>query len=417
LRFSLIVPARHEDIVLAGTLDTLAAQNHDNFEILCVVGHDDPGTTAVAEEAARRHPDLIRVVVDHSVPKSKPAALNTTLPFCTGDVVGVFDAEDEVAVDLLSAIEWVFNRDHADVVQGGGQLMNVHSSWWSLRNCMEYFFWFRSRLHFHADRDFIPLGGNTVFVRTELIRAVGGWDADCLAEDCDLGVRLSRRGAWVSVAYEPSLVTREETPPDITSLVKQRTRWNQGFMQVLRKKDWAHLPTMRQRLLARYTLWTPLIQAVTGLIVPISLALIVFADASVAITLFAFVPLLMVLASVAIETAALSEFGRSYGIRIRMRDYVRLVLGTFPYQWLLAAAAMRAVWRELRQERGWEKTAHLGAHRPAVVDITEPVPTAATAGSMLTSDPRHETDVPAVVDLRDVRPDVTAGNRREEGTP
>jgi hypothetical protein len=39
--------------------------------------------------------------------------------------------------------------------------MNVRSSWWSLRNCVEYYFWFRSRLHFHADQRFIPLGGNT----------------------------------------------------------------------------------------------------------------------------------------------------------------------------------------------------------------------------------------------------------------
>jgi len=40
-----------------------------------------------------------------------------------------------------------------------------------------------------------------------------------------------------------------------------------------------------------------------------------------------------------------------------------LVLGTFPYNLVLSAAAVRAVWRELRGERGWEKTAHVGAHR------------------------------------------------------
>jgi glycosyltransferase XagB len=399
LRFSLIVPARHEDVVLAATLDTLAAQKHDDFEIFCVVGDDDPGTTAVAEAAAARHPGIVHVVVDHTVPKSKPAALNTTLPHCTGDVIGVFDAEDEVAVDLLSAIEWVFNRDHADVVQGGVQLMNIHSSWWSLRNCLEYFFWFRSRLHFHADRDFIPLGGNTVFVRADLLRGVGGWDSHCLAEDCDLGVRLSARGAWVSVAYEPTLVTREETPPTIKALVKQRTRWNQGFMQVQAKGEWRQLPSLRQRLLARYTLLTPTIQAITGLIVPVSLALILFAEASVLVTLFAFVPLFMVLAAVSIEAAALQEFGREYGLKVRVRDYVRLILGTFPYQWLLAAAALRAVWRELRKERGWEKTEHLGAHRPATVDVSSGSG-ATRHHALLTTEPRPDVDE-SVIDLRD----------------
>jgi cellulose synthase/poly-beta-1,6-N-acetylglucosamine synthase-like glycosyltransferase len=372
LRFSILVPARHEDQVLAGTLDGLAALDHPHVEVLCIVGHDDPDTAAVARAAAERHPGVVRVVVDHSWPKNKPKALNTALPECTGDVVGVFDAEDEVAPGLLRAIETTFHTDRADVVQGGVQLMNVRSSWWSLRNCMEYFFWFRSRLHFHADRDFIPLGGNTVFVRTELLRAVDGWDAECLAEDCELGVRLSSLGAWVSVAYEPALATREETPGSIASLVKQRTRWNQGFLQVLRKGEWRGLPTARQRLLARYTLLTPLIQAVTGLIVPVSLLLILFAHTPAVITLIGFVPLMLVIASVSVEVVALHEFGREYGVRIGPRQYLGLVLGTMPYQWLLAFAAVRAVVRERRGETGWEKTAHVGAHRDPA-PVTAPV--------------------------------------------
>ncbi|MGN6242225.1 MAG: glycosyltransferase [Motilibacteraceae bacterium] len=386
LRFSLIVPARHEDAVLGHTLDGLAAFDHDDVEILAVVGHDDEGTAAVAHDAARRHPGLVRVVVDHSWPKNKPKALNTALTECTGDVVGVFDAEDEVAPGLLRAIEATFHDERADVVQGGVQLVNADSSWWSLRNCLEYFFWFRSRLHYHADRDFIPLGGNTVFVRTELLRAVGGWDPECLAEDCELGVRLSTLGAWVSVAYEPALATREETPGSVAALVKQRTRWNQGFLQVLRKGQWRELPTARQRLLARYTLTTPFLQALTGLLVPLSLALMVLAKTPSPVTLVAFVPLLLVLAAVAVEAVGLHEFAREFGVPVRLRHYLWLVLGTLPYQWLLAAAAVRAVWRESTGQRGWEKTAHAGTHRPAA-RVPQP------AGASI--------DLTATVDLRD----------------
>ncbi|MGZ6793421.1 MAG: glycosyltransferase, partial [Mycobacteriales bacterium] len=212
---------------------------------------------------------------------------------------------------------------------------------------------------------FIPLGGNTVFVRTELLRAVDGWDASCLAEDCELGVRLSALGAWVSVAYEPSLATREETPGSIRALVKQRTRWNQGFLQVLRKGVWKALPTRRQRLLARYTLVTPFLQALTGLLVPLSLVLMLTASTPALVTLVGFVPLFLVIAAAVIEAVALHEFGRDYDVPVRARDHVLLILGTVPYQWLLAAAAVRAVWRELRDERGWEKTAHTGAHTAA----------------------------------------------------
>ena len=363
--FSLIVPARHEEAVLGATLERLAGSHHPHFEVLAVVGDDDPDTRAVAEQAATRHPGRIRVLVDHSQPKNKPKALNTALSACAGTVTAVFDAEDEVHPELLRHVDARFVDTDADVVQGGVQLMNYRSSWYALRNVLEYYFWFRSRLHFHAQQHFIPLGGNTVFIRTDRLREVGGWDPECLAEDCEIGVRLSSRGAKVAVAYDPDLVTREETPGSVGELFKQRTRWNQGFLQVLRKGEWRRLPTVRQRLLARYTLAMPFLQVFTGVLIPVSLATMILLNLPVLAALITFVPLVPTLATLAVEAAGLGEFCRSYGHRARLLDHLRLLVGTFPYHLLLGAAALRAVLRERRGERGWEKTAHVGAHRTA----------------------------------------------------
>jgi cellulose synthase/poly-beta-1,6-N-acetylglucosamine synthase-like glycosyltransferase len=361
--FSLLVPARHEQDVLGDTIDALARLDHPDYEVIVIIGHDDPQTEFVARAAAARYPRLVRVVVDRNAPKNKPQALNTALPACRGDIVGVFDAEDEVHPGLLRLVEARFEESGADVVQAGVQLMNVQTNWWSVRNCLEYYFWFRSRLHFHAEKRFIPLGGNTVFTRTELLREVHGWDPDCLAEDCEIGVRLSTRGAVVAVAYDPQAVTREETPGSIRALVKQRTRWDQGFLQVLRKGEWRRLPSRRQRWLARYTLAMPLLQAATGVLMPLSLASMLLLKVPVQTALVTFLPLAPTLVTMAVESAALGEFGREFGIRIRFRDHARLLLGTLPYQLLLAAAAVRSVWREIRGRGGWEKTAHTNAHR------------------------------------------------------
>jgi cellulose synthase/poly-beta-1,6-N-acetylglucosamine synthase-like glycosyltransferase len=182
--FSLIVPARHEQAVLEATLTRLVRSGHPAFEVLVVVGTDDPETREAAERMAHRHPELIKVILDDSWPKSKPKALNAALPYCTGTVTGVFDAEDDVHPALLRRVDHYFQRTDADVVQAGVQLMNFHSSWLTVRNVLEYYFWFRSRLHLHARQRFIPLGGNTVFIRTDVLRTVSGWDPECLAEDC-----------------------------------------------------------------------------------------------------------------------------------------------------------------------------------------------------------------------------------------
>ncbi|ARZ70199.1 glycosyl transferase [Streptomyces albireticuli] len=362
LSFSLLVPARHEQAVLEHTVRRLLRSTHARFEILVVVGHDDPGTAEVAERVAASAPNRVRVITDTHAAKNKPKALNTALPHCLGDVVGVFDAEDQVHPALLTHVDHAFRSTGADVVQGGVQLINFHSSWYSLRNCLEYFFWFRSRLHLHAAKGFIPLGGNTVFVRTDVLREAGGWDPDCLAEDCDLGVRLSSRGKRVVVAYDAEMVTREETPGSLMSLLKQRTRWNQGFIQVYRKRDWHRLPTVGQRMLARYTLMTPFFQAFTGLVIPLNVLVTLLLHVPVHIAVLTFLPAVTAFITFVFEVVGLHDFGKQYGFRVRLVHYLKLIAGGPFYQFLLAGAAVRAVWREQRGRNEWELTQHVGAH-------------------------------------------------------
>jgi cellulose synthase/poly-beta-1,6-N-acetylglucosamine synthase-like glycosyltransferase len=372
ITFSLLVPARHEQAVLERTVARLLESSHDGYEVIIIVGHDDPDTAAVAHRVAETAPGRILVVTDTNESKNKPRALNSALPYCRGDVVGVFDAEDEVHPSLLEHVDHAFRATGADVVQGGVQLINFQSSWYSLHNCLEYFFWFRSRLHLHAGKGFIPLGGNTVFIKTDVLRRANGWDGTCLAEDCDLGVRLSSRGAKVVVAYDSAIVTKEETPGSLTSLIKQRTRWNQGFLQVYRKGEWRRLPGFGQRMLARYTLTGPFMQAFSGVAIPFGVGVALWTSLPVLVALLTFVPVLPMATNLVFQLVGLHDFGKQYGLRIRWYHYAKLVLGALPYGLLLAVAALRAVWREYTGKRNWELTSHVGAHLTA--PVVESVP-------------------------------------------
>ncbi len=378
--FSLIVPARHEENVLAATLSRLIQTDHPDFEVIVVVGHDDEATAAVAQRFAAAHRDLVKVVVDHSWPKNKPKALNTALPYCRGEIVGVFDAEDDVHPALVRRVDQCLQRTGADVVQAGVQLTNLHSSWFSLRNALEYYFWFRSRLQFHARVGFIPLGGNTVFMRTEVLRQVGGWDEECLAEDCEIGVRLSSMGAKTVVFYEPELVTREETPPTLRAFVRQRTRWNQGYLQTLSRGYWRNLP-QTQRALGVYTLAMPYLLALAWLMIPTAIGTAIAVTAPVPLTMLLFLPIVPMLVVLAVETAGLGDLCRSFGERASVRDYARLVIGLPVYQVVLAFAAVRAVIREAVGARGWEKTAHFGLHRAHADRVPEPAYQLAAVGT------------------------------------
>jgi len=360
--FSIIVPCRHEpESVMTATIESLLAQRVDDLQIVISVGHDDPDTVAIARRLADAHPDRVVVSVDYALVKNKPRQLNTALAVCTGEVVGVFDAESIAAPGLLASVDAVFDEG-VDAVQGAVHLMNYRSRWFTLRNCLEYFVWFRSRLHAHARRRFVTLGGNTVFLSRALLTEIGGWDADCLAEDCDLGVRLSTRRRRIRVAYAPDLVTREEAPETLHALIKQRTRWALGFMQVLRKGEWKQLPTRGERLNAWWTLTQQHWMALAGLCMPVAVAVALVAKLPTPITLLTFIPLVFVVMTVVLECCMLAEFGREQNVPIGLRDVAVLIVSTPLYQVVLAVAAIRAFVKLYTGDLRWEKTAHTGAH-------------------------------------------------------
>ncbi len=361
--FSLIMPCRNErEEVMRATLAALLAQTHSRKEIIISVGHDDTETVEVAHRLAREFPEFVRVSVDVSERKNKPRQLNKALSMCRNSVVGVFDAESIAAEELLAHIDSVFTTKNADVVQGAVQLINYKDTWYSLRNCLEYFTWFRSRLHAHSRQGFIPLGGNTVFIKRELLTAVGGWDGSCLAEDCDLGVRLSTLRRKIVVAYSPQLVTREETPDSLSGLIRQRTRWSLGFMQVFAKGDWKALPSRRMRTIAWWTLMQQHFMALAGVCIPIAIAAAIWGNFPLVVTLITFLPLIPTLVTVAFDVCMLHEFGRDHKFAISWYDYFRLIVGTPLYQMVLAFAALRALFKFGRRDFAWEKTDHSGSH-------------------------------------------------------
>jgi cellulose synthase/poly-beta-1,6-N-acetylglucosamine synthase-like glycosyltransferase len=366
--FSIIVPALDEAAVLEETLRRLAAQTHPNVEIVVTLIKGDDETILAARRARKAHPHRIRIVVKRYRRSSKPRQLNTALAVCSGEYVGVVDAEDDVDPDLLLHVEALLAREHADVVQGGVQLMNLGHKlrdWYCVHNVLEYYFWFPSRLPFQVRQGFVPLGGNTVFIHRDLLVAAGGWP-DNLTEDCALGVQLCTEfGAKVVAAYDPRLVTREETPGTIRGLRKQRTRWSQGFLSVLMQGQWRQLPTFGQRVMAFYILAMPFLQAASAVMLPVSVITAVFVKAPVVLVLLTFAPFVPILLTVVLRLVGLVEFGRVFDQRVRWRHFAFLVAGAGLYQVVLMWAAAVAVRRYVTAQFDWDKTGHSGQHRVA----------------------------------------------------
>lgn len=369
LSFTILLPARHEEEVYRLTIQKIYDLNYPKelMQIVAICREDDRGTIAEALAAINElHTSKIQLLIFNDEPINKPHGLNLALQIAQGDVVTIFDAEDEPHPDILNIVNTCMVNEDVDVVQSGVQLMNHNTRWYCFLNVLEYFFWFKSSMHFFARIGMIPLGGNTVFVRRKLLTRLGGWDERCLTEDADLGIRLSLAGARVRIIYDDEYVTREETPHTIAQFIKQRTRWNQGFIQILFKGEWTQLEKFSQRLLALYVLILPEVQALFALLIPISLVMFFVVKFPLWLAMFTFLPLYCLVLTIFIDLAGLREFLKAHKRRWRWSEAIITALAFFPYQWILGIGALRAVYRYIWGMSNWEKTRHLGQHRDLV---------------------------------------------------
>ena len=369
--FTILLPARHEEDVYRETIQKVYDLNYPKhlIQILAVCREDDPGTIAEARAKIEelRSPN-VQLVIFNDKPINKPHGLNLGLRVAKGDIVTIFDAEDEPHPDILNIINTTYLNENVDVVQSGVQLMNHNTKWFCFLNVLEYFYWFKSSLHFFAKVGMTPLGGNTVFVRRALMEQLGGWDETCLTEDADLGIRLCLSKARVRIIYDDEFVTREETPHTIEQFIKQRTRWNQGFIQILFRGKWRQLKRLNQRMLALYVLILPEVQAFFSLLVPVSLAMMFLSlftpvKLPVWMAMISFAPLYCLLLTMCIDLVGLHEFVKVHKRKWRLREAITLVVAFLPYQFLLGIGSIRAVYRYLKGASNWEKTAHIGQHR------------------------------------------------------
>jgi len=364
--FSALIPARFEENVIEDTIKAIDGIDYPQNlkEIIVLCRYDDEKTIIkVKNTIDQLNNPSVCLVEFYDGPINKPHALNIGLKQAVNDFIVVFDAEDQPHSQLYRQINDVILKQKAEVVQAGVQLMNVSSRWFSVFNVLEYFFWFKSILHFFARQGIIPLGGNSVFIRKTLLEKIQGWDESCLTEDADIGLRLSKIKAKVSVFYQEKFVTQEETPLTISGFIKQRTRWNLGFLQILAKEDWRSFPSLSQSILALYILLLPSFLVFTLLYIPFSLMSVLTFKVPVGFALGTFLPLLILGLQMTLYLIGFLEFKRAYQIKTSLLFPLRILLLYFPYQSLLFVSTIRASWRLVKGNLTWEKTHHMNAHR------------------------------------------------------
>nr|MBA3325947.1 glycosyltransferase [Paracoccaceae bacterium] len=228
---SVLVPLKGEAAVAGQLLAAMARMEYPAplLDIKLVLEAGDHATFA-AIKAAGLPPTVEVVIVPPGSIQTKPRAMNYALPFCRGEIVGVYDAEDLPDPGQIRAVVQHLMEAAPEVacVQGYLDFYNTDRNWLSRCFTIEYAVWFRVLLHGVQRLGLpIPLGGTTVFFRRDALERIGAWDAHNVTEDADLGMRLARFGYRCEMI--PTTTLEEANAASIGCWVRQRSRWLKGY--------------------------------------------------------------------------------------------------------------------------------------------------------------------------------------------
>ena len=164
----------------------------------------------------------------------KAGALQEAIPYATGDLMAVFDADFVPPRDFLRKTVHYFSDPKVGVVQTRWSYLNRHSNLLTEVQAMLL------DGHFvleHVARSggnlFFNFNGTAGILRRQMIEDAGGWEHDTLTEDSDLSYRAQMKG-WRFV-YVPSIECPSELPTDTYSFQVQQQRWAKGLTQVAKK--------------------------------------------------------------------------------------------------------------------------------------------------------------------------------------
>lgn len=230
-KVSLLVPLHDEASVLTSLITRLSTLSYPKtlLDVLLIVEEHDTATRAALEQT--NLPAWMRMlVVPQGRIKTKPRAMNFALPFCRGEIIGIYDAEDAPHPQQITDVVALFasEPEQTACVQAVLDFYNSRTDAMARFFAIEYATWFRLILPGVAKMGFaIPLGGTSVFFRRKILQELHGWDAHNVTEDADLGIRLSRAGYRTKLINS---VTLEEANNAIWPWIKQRSRWLKGYL-------------------------------------------------------------------------------------------------------------------------------------------------------------------------------------------
>ena len=232
---SVIVPAYNEQVNAVRTVKSLVAQDYPNLEVVFV----DDGSKDETHNVVKSAFDTISNVKVFTKPNGgKATALNFGIENANADYIVCIDADTQLKSDAVSLMMKYFNDEKVAAVAGNvkvGNEINIITRWQSIEYITSQNF---DRRAFDLLNCITVVPGAIGAFNKEAVKIAGGFTSDTLAEDCDLTMRLLRKGYVIRNCTKA--ISYTEAPETFRQFMRQRFRWSFGVMQCF----WKHRDTV-----------------------------------------------------------------------------------------------------------------------------------------------------------------------------
>ncbi|MCX6819728.1 MAG: glycosyltransferase [Candidatus Adlerbacteria bacterium] len=233
---SILVPSFNEEKTIAGTLQSLLDLTYpkDKLEIVVINDGSKDKTAEIAARFAAEHPQIKLLNKENG---GKYTALNVGIEHSSAELIGCLDADSFVAKDALVEAVKQFETDSSIMAITPAMKVYQPRKVLELMQSVEYMFGIFYKKMFDNLSAINVLPGPFSIYKSDVFRKIGGFKHAHNTEDMEITFRMHAHGLRIANAHTALVYTT--VPNTVAALVKQRTRWSQGFLQ--NSRDYSYM--------------------------------------------------------------------------------------------------------------------------------------------------------------------------------
>lgn len=226
---SMLVPCFNEEKTLADTIDSLLAMHYpkDKLEIVVIDDGSRDNTATIAREYAQKYPTQVSFLQKEN--GGKYTALNLGIEKSRGEIIGCLDADSFAAQDALMEAVKMFESDPTAMAITPAMQVYKPRKMLELMQSVEYTFGIFYKKMFDNLSAINVLPGPFSMYKREVFEKIGHFKHAHNTEDMEIAFRMHANNLRIVNAHTAYVYTT--VPKTVRSLLKQRVRWSQGFLQ------------------------------------------------------------------------------------------------------------------------------------------------------------------------------------------